>query len=266
MKYADYHTHSGFYRGSGEIWTPEAGWEQIQKKGRSQLGICNKVEFNHPAHDFIPILSKKITDLQNPEIFMGVELDLGHPSGQIVLDSNYLRYLDYIIAGPHNQPVETLAWPDLDEEAKCEYFQSYRDILVNSFKKGQISIWAHPFLQEIENTGSRFSAELFPIFQEMITLCDEKGIAIEINENFFRTKQPSRKYMQFWRTIDTYWADKYQLLERLYSYALTESRVFFSLGSDTHKLNAVGDIEESITFLQKIQIPHSRLLVLTKHS
>jgi histidinol phosphatase-like PHP family hydrolase len=261
----DYHTHNGYYRGTGEEWTYSEGWTKAQTLGIQKFGIADKVEFNHPNQDFIPILAAERDNCANPNLLLGIEIDIGHPSGKIVLDQQMLPYLDYVIAGPHNQPVQTLMWSDLDDEDREEYFSSYRDILVNSFLQGPIDIWAHPFLQEIENCGDRYLPQLLPIFQEMLNVCQKKNTALEINENYFRRKNRPEKNKLWWHSDPEYYASKYHILDKLFTFALHETDISFSFASDTHKLSNVGDIRQSIEFAQHIEIPSSRILNLVSN-
>jgi histidinol phosphatase-like PHP family hydrolase len=264
IKYPDYHTHNGYYRGSGEEWTAAEGWAIAQQRQISLLGITNKVEYNHPSHDFIPILNKEIKDLRNPHVLMGIELDIGHPSGKNVLDPTYLPYLDFIIAAPHNQPAKTLAWDPLDEEDRAEYFGTLRDILVNSFKNAPVDIWAHPFLQEIDLTADYYRADLIPIFHEMLSLAANQGFSFEINENYFRTKAPPKESAHFFKNAEDYYHKKLAFLEELFSLALHDSHVLFTFASDTHALAKVGDIANCIKFAQKIGIPLTRIRHIEK--
>jgi histidinol phosphatase-like PHP family hydrolase len=256
----NYHTHNGYYRGTGQEWTPQQGWNLAKQNGIELLGIANKVEFNHPNQDFIPIMRADIDELNNKNILLGVELDIGHPSGQNVLKAENLKYLDFVIGGPHNTPIQTLTWKDLDEEDLTEYFQSLRDILVNSFKKCSMTIWAHPFLQEIEYTANKYWEYISPILVEMLEICVKKNIAIEINENFFRKKTPPQPAEYLWASSNEYYKGKMSILKKIFTLINQEYDLDFTYASDSHKLEAVPEIDQSISFAREIGIKSERFL------
>lgn len=260
----DLHNHNGYYRGTGEIYTAAEAWQKASIEGIHQLGLANKVEFNHPNQDFIPLMYEEIKSLNNNSILLGIELDLGHPSGQIVLEENNCKYLDYVLAAPHNQPAKTLAWDELDDEDKNDYFDSYNKMLVNSFKSGIITIWAHPYLQELEISGGHYQTEIMESFQLILETCIQKNIALEINENYFRKTEPDKNNQHWWKSSEEYYHDKINLLQMLFEQALQNTDLEFSFGSDTHHLKSVGDIQQAINFAHKLEIPESRILVIEK--
>ncbi|MHA1730781.1 MAG: hypothetical protein ACTSU5_02510 [Promethearchaeota archaeon] len=272
VKLHDYHTHNGFYRGSLEEWPVSAGWAVARDKGVTALGICPKVEFNHPKQDFLPYLRGEVDDFRRsgdgePDVFLGVELDIGDPRGKIVLHPESAKLLDYVIAGPHNQPVRSLTWGDLEADELEEYFSSYGDILVNSLAKVDVGpgvlVWAHPFLQEIEYTAGRYwRGYLESIFADVLDVCAGRGIALEVNENFFRRKEPPQESSGWWVSPRDYYREKLDTLRMMFKRALAETDVQFSFASDTHQLRAVGDIRESVAFALEVGIPQGRLLEL----
>ncbi len=265
----DYHAHNGYYRGSGEIWPPEVGLKRANIQGLAGLGIANKVEFNHPNHSWIPVARKTIDCVGTAKLLLGIELDIGHPSGKTVLDGNYLQYLDYIIAGPHNQPVQTLTWEDLEDEDLQEYFDSYRNILLHSLEnpKNPIDIWAHPFLQEIEYTGAKYEQWLLPIFENVLEVCAQMNIALEINENFFRKQFPPKMSTLWWKNNAMYFQEKYLFLRRLFKKALRETNLEFCFASDSHDLDQAGNVKNCVKFAKEIGIPEKRLKkIIPKHT
>ncbi len=260
----DYHTHNGFYRGDPEMWTCAQGWQQASSKKIECLGIADKVEFNHPRTDFIPILRKEIDALANPAILLGVELDIGHPSGLCVLPPDVVSQLDFVIAGAHNQPVKTLTWPDLAPEDIEEYFASYGDILYNSLRNAPVTIWAHPFLQEVEYTGRKYWSYLEPIFRRMCELCVDKKIALEINENYFRKRTPPAATTSWWSSAKEYYQEKQHLLLEMFDIANAEYQLHFSFASDTHNLANVGDIAGCVRFAEALGLARDNFLLLEK--
>lgn len=260
----DYHTHNGFYRGSLEEWTPLEGWEKAKSHGIQLYGISNKVESMHQEQNFIHILRDEIDSTLIAPILLGIELELADEQGKTHLKPEFRHDLDYILAAPHNQPVKTLLWEDLGEEGIGEYFTSLFNVLSHSFRQNDITVWAHPFLQELEYTAGRFEKQFMPIFTELLAICESRGIALEINENYFRNKTPPKDARKQHPDSNRYYLEKIQTLEHLFSYALQHTRLSFTFGSDTHDLNNVGEIEQSVEFARHLGIPPERILILER--
>lgn len=259
----DYHTHDGFYRGSGEIWTIKQGWQVAKNQKISILGISPKLESKE--QEFISYLKsekEQFKDLKNPDILLGVEVDCRDPSGSLFLKQENLKFLDYIMVGPHNLPTHSLSISDLDESDYQEYFDELRTILMNSLSKNLVHIWVHPFLQEVDLYAGRFWKFLEPIYLEVLDLCQKKNIALEINANYFRTKKPTQEYAFYWKSAEGYYSDKISILKTMFTTAKQEYDVKFSFGSDSHHLEKVGDIEECIQFADSIGILDNRILIL----
>ncbi|MHA1340991.1 MAG: PHP domain-containing protein [Promethearchaeota archaeon] len=275
----DYHTHNGFYRGSGEIWFIKEGIEVAKSRNIKLLGISPKLESK--KQDFIKklYLEKKnlidkntkncennCDDVQDISIFTGIELDISDPNGKILLMKENHRFLDFVMAAPHQMPDRSLAWEDLDKEDIDEYFGLLKDILINTFSKnkGIINIWAHPFLQEIQIAADIYRPYILDILKEVIEVCKNNNIAIEINENYFRKQTPSLDSKKRWKEFadqNTYFARKIRILEEIFSYALKNS-IKFTFGSDTHHLKQVGAINNCVEFAKKIGIKNENLLIL----
>jgi histidinol phosphatase-like PHP family hydrolase len=253
----DYHTHNGFYRGSNEVWTIKQGWHVAKLNNISILGISPKLESKE--QEFISFLRRELNQLKNPNILLGLEVDCRDPNGTLFLKKENYKLLDYVMAGPHNQPTQSLTLPDLEEADYREYFDELRNILMNSLGKNKVDIWVHPFLQELELFGDKFWTYLEPIYLELLDLCQEKDITIEINANYFRKKTPPQETQSNWKSAQAYFMEKIFILRSMFMTAFKEYDITFSFGSDSHQLENVGNIEECIAFSDEIGIPDNRI-------
>ena len=260
----DYHNHNGFYRGSNQIWSISQGWLVAQKKGISHFGVSPKLESS--KQDFILFLREELNKIKNEKpnenIFFGIELDIKNTNGKTQLIKENNAKLDYVIMGPHQMPHRSLVWEDLDEEDIDEYFGSLRDILFNSMKNNRVDIWAHPFLQEIQISAGKFMGKMEPIMREILELCENKGIAIEINENYFRKNKPPEESKKLWNSSEKYYSEKIKTLKKLFGIALNDYNVKFTFASDTHNLENIGDINECIKFAENMGIKDNKILLL----
>jgi histidinol phosphatase-like PHP family hydrolase len=257
----DYHTHDGFYRGSGEVWTISQGWDVAKLHNISILGISPKLESKE--QEFIRFLRDELNPLKNQKILLGLEIDCRDSSGSLFLNKDNYKLLDYVMVGPHNQPAHSLAIPDLEEADYQEYFDELRNILMNSLGKNPVDIWVHPFLQELELFGAKFWPYLEPIYADILDLCQKKNITVEINANYFRSKIPDQDTASYWRAAEIYYAEKLSILKTMFTTALQEYDITFSFGSDSHHLEKVGDIDECIAFAIDLNIPNNRIKIIT---
>lgn len=259
----DYHTHDGFYRGSGEIWKIIQGWQVAKDKDISILGISPKLESNEQSFiSYLKLEIESLKDLKDPTILLGIEVDCRDSNGSLFLKQENYQFLDYVMVGPHNLPTHSLSLPDLDEIDYQEYFDELCIILKNSLYKNPVTIWVHPFLQEVDLFAARFWKYLEPIYMEVLDLCQKKSIALEINANYFRSKKPATNLSFYWKSPEIYYAEKISVLKKMFLIAKNEFNVMFSFGSDSHQLEKVGDIEECIQFAESIEIPDNRILIL----
>ncbi|MBD3350616.1 MAG: hypothetical protein GF364_03925 [Candidatus Lokiarchaeota archaeon] len=262
LKRRDYHTHNGFYRGSGEVWTIKQGWTQACQQNIEQLGISPKLESKE--QDFVPYLRKQLDSINNYKILLGLEIDARDISGDTFLSPKNQALLDYTMIGPHNMPSQSIIWSELDDEDLSEYFTALRNILVNSLEKNDIDIWVHPFLQEIEISCDMHWKYLEPIYLEVLSICERKSIAVEINANYFRKRSPPKAAVHLWKSDNEYYQEKITILTRMFRIALNEFDIQFSFGSDSHDLKKVGDIGECIKFAKTLGIINKNLLNLNK--
>ena len=260
-RWFDSHTHNGHSRCVHEPWAISDGWALALDRGLSGLGITNHVHFNSPRQDFLPDLRAEIDAIGNPNLLLGVELDIDDPHGRIVLQDDTLNILDYVIAGPHNMPTESLAFPDIEEDEIAEYFASLRDILVASLSAGPIDVWVHPFYQELSYAG-KFMHYIAPIYTECLELCAQKGIAVELTQAFQRDVVPIEK--EAWSDNNSFQKEVRAIVTGMVQEAVNVPEIQFSLASDAHQIDRVGAITFPIELIQELDIKEERILKLQK--
>jgi histidinol phosphatase-like PHP family hydrolase len=260
----DYHSHTGHSRCVKHPYSVKDGFKMAKSRGIDRWGVTNHVHFNSPIQDFFQDLKAEINAVDPKNIYLGLELDIDSEDGHCVLKPETIKLVDYIIAAPHNQAIGFLTMPDTDEDGVREYFIALKKTLINSFKKIPIGIWAHPFLQEVENFGAKYwKPYLRPMLNDLLPICASKGIAVEINESYFSKTSNVDKHEEI---IDGmhYTEQVTSVLQDLYTMVKGHSDVKLSYGSDAHSVEDAGNIGDLIKFAKKLGIPDSRFVVIEK--
>ena len=261
MELFDSHTHNGYSRCVKASWTVAEGWSYAKKRGLKALGITNHVHFNSPRQEFLVDLRKEIDCIPRANILLGVELDIDDPGGRIMLKKETLDLLDYVIAGPHNMPTDSLNFPDITQDEIDEYFVGLRSILVSSLKKGPINVWVHPFYQEL-HYGIKFWPKIEPIYAECLEICANRGIAIELTEAFSRDVQPINK--QQYPDLATFQKELLGIVKKMVVQAAQFPDLEFSLASDAHDLVEVGHLDFPLELIHSIDALQERLIHVEK--
>ena len=259
MKFLDHHVHNGYSRCVKEPFSVEDALKKGLRTGMVRaVGITNHVHFNSPDQDHLATSRELIDEanekLDQPMLLLGAEVDIDQISGKFVMNKKSIDLVDYIIAGPHNMPHRSLAFPDLEQDEIDEYFGILRDILVTSLCKNPIDIWVHPFLQEIEIGGEVFSDEIFEILLEVLPILRENDIAMEISSTFYRDKNNTVKITKKGIKAPP-WLQIARITAKIYQQALEYGGINFSFASDAHGLPLVGDIGLPIMVSRMLKIP-----------
>ncbi|MBD3352294.1 MAG: hypothetical protein GF364_12475 [Candidatus Lokiarchaeota archaeon] len=265
MKKFDYHTHNGYSRCVKAPWKIIAGWKVAKSKGIEKLGVTNHVHFNHPEQHYLTHLRKEIQEINEDGLLLGVELDIDSPDGQNVLKKETYAIIDYVIAAPHNQPTDFLNNFDFDKEDEEAYFSDLKKILTMAMKQIQFDIWAHPFLQELNKLDLRYwDIYLEDIFMDCLEICVNRGIAIEITAQWH--KEYSRPKKNTWYPEMTISKELYEIINKMYKIAADNKDIKFSLASDSHSLQHIGDISVPLFYVEKLHISDDRILEIEKKS
>lgn len=257
----DSHTHNGHSRCVKDPWSISDGWKQAKARGLKGLGITNHVHFNSPRQEFLANLREEINRIPRANILLGVELDIDDPKGRITLQKETLELLDYVIAGPHNMPTDSLNFPDIAQDEIEEYFSSLRSILVSSLKGGPINVWVHPFYQEL-HFGIKFWSQIAPIYAECLEICANRGIAIELTEAFHRDVHPIEKQRQ--SDLAAFQKELIDLVYQMITQAAHVPDLRFSLASDAHDLREVGHLDFPLELVHSIDGLQDRIIHVQK--
>nr|MDO8088005.1 hypothetical protein [Candidatus Sigynarchaeum springense] len=266
MKYFDHHVHTGHSRCVKVPYALDAAVDRALARGFIEgFGSTNHVHFNSPDQSHLPVTRREIDEINakrgKPFILLGAEVDVDHPSGRFTLTKQSLDILDYVIAGPHNQPHRSLAMDGMGKEEFDEYFEALEAIIVNSLSKNPVDVWVHPFLQEIEISGECFSDYLFPILDKVLPVMKDKGIAMEISSTFPRDKGDTVEIFKPGPRVDG-WIQVARMTSKVYKAALDYGGITFSFASDAHGLENVGDIGAPMAIARGLGIPGKQILHL----
>ncbi len=218
------------------------------------------MHFNSPDQSHLAISRGEIDEINvkhsEPFILLGAEVDVDHQSGRFTLTKQSLGILDYVIAGPHNQSHKSLAMDDMGTEEFDEYFEALKAVIIKS-----VDIWVHSFLQEIEIGRDYFVEYQFPIFEKVLPVLKDKGIAMEISSTFQRNKNDLVEIFKLGPRVEG-WIKVARMTARIYNKALNFGSIKFSFASDAHELENVGDIGTPITIARWLGILGSRIVPL----
>ena len=274
MKLIDWHTHNGASRCVKNPYSLEEGIKSARYQGLFSFGVTNHVHFNSPIQDFIPELRQNVDTINQSiiknekhkyrtgevPILMGVELDVDSPEGICVLNPETIKLIDYVIAGPHNQPTAFLKMQDISEEEEADYFSNLKAVLTSAMKKVPLNIWVHPFLQEIENFVDKYWKQYMEsILLECLPIIANKGIAIEITGEFHNKFLGPDDWDTSMDGIPKY-KRMITMLTSIYKHAIQFPEIKFTFGSDAHAVDRVGDIASQRLFAKILGVPNNRIV------
>ncbi len=252
MELRDYHTHNGYSGCASKApYSAEEGWKTIQKRGVSAYGISNHFPTRKEYGNYLPKLREEVDGLENPNIMLGVELELNEESGNNKLAQEQQNLLDYIVGSAHQQPVRFLDLPDITEDEIEMFWNSYHKVLSNGFKNIPVDIWGHPFLQELQHFGDKYwKTHMLPIYEDLLEICANRKIAVELTPAYQRKcqKQPTT----------------FSVLEEMYKMATKNKDIYFATSSDAHDLSNLGILDIPLQYVKRHKIPEDRLVRIEK--
>jgi histidinol phosphatase-like PHP family hydrolase len=204
-------------------------------------------------------------------IFIGIEASIVDVDGHLVLDSVDGKP-DYVLCSDHWIADTGVTMDNLERSAKLvktlheskpqalkNMYNDVATMYVNAITRNPVDILAHPFdtFMRIAN----FDQHLLDVFGRVCEACQEKGVAIEINN------QAVKRQMELFSLVETLHADCLgapEFYTRLFKTAM-EYEVQFSTGSDAHVVKEIGDLTRSRQFIEQLGIPQGRIFSLKGH-
>ncbi|MEM3401693.1 MAG: PHP domain-containing protein [Candidatus Hadarchaeales archaeon] len=166
--------------------------------------------------------ARVLQDQTDTKFLIGMEANIASDDGNLDIDDNIIRKLDFLIVGIH-----TLKTRRLDEMAK-----EYLARATNCILTHKPDILTHPFF---------YHSDLFPYLpseevRNFVKLLAERKVAIEINIKY---KAPNIELLQM----------------------CLEEGVLLSIGSDAHRVAEAGEIGWALEVLEKIGATKDNLIV-----
>ncbi len=237
LLYGDYHTHTIYSHGKGDIIDNA---RVASKKGLKQLAITDH-GFDHKLYNVdrnkLPEMKEKIKQAEKEtglDIFLGIEANFVSLDGKIDVLPSDMEYLEIINLGFHRfvksgvKDKFSLFYPNILHVKTKSQIKKNTDMIIKALDKYPINTLVHL------NYGFEVDiARLAPIVKE-------KGTAIEIN---------GRKNCL---------TDKEILL-------LAEKGVKMILNSDAHLPEKVGEVNTSLNIVERLNLPHELIVNLDKN-
>lgn len=234
---ADYHTHTVFSHGKGQIIDNAI---VAKEKGLKQLGISDH-GFSHPAFGLtkrkVPIMRKlcdEATKQTGVEVLYGIESNIISAEGEVDLKPNMYEHFDIFLAGIHKfvmfrpKAFWTLSLPDL-----YHTFISKNNISENLRKTN-----TKAFINTIKNNPvdviTHLNFDCFSYAEEVAKAAADYGTYIELNAKKIHLSD-----------------------EELYK--VVKTGVNFVISSDAHTPDRVAEISLVEKLLKRVDVPLDRI-------
>lgn len=235
---ADYHTHTVFSHGKGEIIDNAVSAKNI---GLKEVGISDH-GFSHPAFGLrkrkLPVMRSKCDDASNitgVKTLLGIESNIIGVDGKADLKEKYYDYFDIFLAGVHKfvlydfKGLFSLSIPSL--------FHNY--VVKNNIPKWVIKDTTKAYVNLIKSKPVDIITHLnyccFADGFEVAKACADYGTYLEISAKKIHLKEDE------WEKI-------------------LKTDVKFVIGSDAHTPNRVGEISLAEREIIKNDIPLERIM------
>lgn len=228
----DLHTHTNYSDG---IAPPVKIVESATEKQLEILAITD-----HAPEVSVGIDSRKIDQMisdieflkKDAEIpvLLGMEANILDLGGSIDFDDSTLEKLDIVSAAIHYLSSASFSSEKIAHSEKVA--QDYLESVTNTMKKYDIDFLAHPFWFH-EHLSRYLSKEDFEAFAEVVV---EQGVAVELNEKYHA---PSKELLSICK----------------------DKGARFSLGTDAHSPEEVGNTDWGGGMLKKLGIESEKLLM-----
>lgn len=235
---ADYHTHTVFSHGSGNI---EDNVKVAIKKGLKILAISD----HGPGHAFYGIKRERFIDMRREidrlndvypqiKILLSLEANFMSVDGSLDVDEDMLEITDLIMCGYHfgSRPKKIFldlkmhAYAILSRFSKSIYKKSERintEMMINAMNKYDITAITHP--------GAKGPIDI----RQVATVAAAKNVALEVNVKHGHL------------TVD-------EIHEAM------KTDVKFIIGSDAHTPQDVGEFTDSLNRCMEAGVPVNRII------
>lgn len=221
----DFHTHSDYSDGRTE---PLRMVESATKRGLKALAITD-----HGPSIGVGIeegrmmeIKREIEFLKNDAeipVLFGIESNILDSEANLDIPPGLKEELDFVMAGIHSREFSFLNSKD--------FAKKYLESLLKAVKRREIDIISHPFWYR-EDLSDYLEIDDIKSFAKYVSKND---VAVELNEKYRVPKG------------------------RLFA-AFVEAGAEFSLGSDAHSPQEVGNVGWGIKMLEKGGVPRNRLV------
>lgn len=235
----DYHTHTIYSHGKGTI---EENVKAAIKKGLKEIVISD----HGPGHMFFGVNLKKLKRMRKEidalnekykdkiKIYLGVEANIISADGDIDVSEEELKLLDKLLVGFHNgaKPKSIKDFYTLFIKNKMAKFNSKlkeecrrinTQALIKAINKYKIDIITHP--------GAKVDIDT----RELAKAAAKRGTALEINSS-------------------------HRFLTLEYVKIAMEEGVMFSIDSDAHRPEDVGNVEWALNIAKQANLPPTRII------
>ena len=245
--YGDYHTHSQYSHGKGNI---EENIQAALARGLKELAITdhgpgswNFIRLGVRSASELLVIKREIKALQQKypgiKLYSGVEANIIYPEGELDVPEEILADLDIVAAGFHLliYPPDFSSFQDIILKNRFIYkwFPGKRkeirkentEILIKAVKRYKIDFITHP--------GYGIDIDTYKLAEA----CAERGTLLEINA---RHVEELRAFIE----------------------AAARTEVKFIINSDAHGAEEVGNFEKALELVEKLALPWERIVNIVK--
>jgi histidinol phosphatase-like PHP family hydrolase len=284
----DFHIHTKYSSCCKEDYVLTDAYKKAKERGYEGIGVsdhCNFKSYSAPSKFLMTqknaITSNNLTD----QLLLGLEITIVDRKGNLGVNPKYLKMLDYYIISEHvhiaklfseyynmKQKFRTIITSGTKPYLIPTYIQSVQELVVNGIKKNPHSINAH--IWRFPRNVGYYSTELLDKTDLILEQLQNSAVAFELHNSFFsyfqltqeesntiHTKNLSSIHKSFHETL----VDPKRFVQELLKKA-SKYDIFYSLGSDAHKINDIGrfgsmqSADKLIECLKSMNIPLKKII------
>lgn len=205
-------------------------------------------------------------------IFLGIEASIVDFEGHLPLDG-LVETPDYVLCSDHWIGSTGITMDDLPGSARIvkelhdrdpgklrSLYKNVASMYINAISSNNVDILAHPFdtFMRIEN----FDKQLLDFFGMVCEICQERGVAIEINN---KTIERQLDLFKNAKPLHEDCLPSEDFYTRLMKIPLKYD-ILFSTGSDAHVVQDIGMLDNAAKFIERLKIPQRKIYSLASRS